>query len=73
MIPSWTNGTPDNLAAAAADAGEWLDLIERCVLSGHWNFSLPDSLLKLRGCIEQLERHLTEASLIQPDTSKEAP
>lgn len=60
--PKWEAGVPANLEAAAADAGEWLELIERCVLSRRWNFNLPESLPKLRGCIEQLELHLAEAA-----------
>lgn len=68
--PSWTDGIPDNLAAAAADASEWLVLIERCVQSGAWHFNKPDSMIRLQACIAQLDRHLSEP---QPDTSKEQP
>lgn len=68
--PSWTDGIPDNLAAAAADASEWLALIERCVQAGRWHFGLPDSLSKLQACMAQLDLHLSDP---QPDTSKDQP
>lgn len=68
--PSWTDGIPDNLAAAAADASEWLALIERCVQAGRWRFGKPDSMGRLRACIAQLDRHLSEP---HQDTGKEQP
>jgi hypothetical protein len=58
MTPEWQDGEPANLAAAAADAGVWLGLIESCVQSGAWHFGRPDSMAKLQGCRAALRKHL---------------
>ncbi len=57
--PKWSAaGEPDNLAAAAADAGEWLALIERAHAAGRWKFSQSDSLSRLQGCRTMLQKYL---------------
>ena len=49
--PQWNeDGEPSNLEAAVADAGMWLELMERFVIKGKWGFSQPDSLERLRAC-----------------------
>lgn len=58
---TWVDGVPANLAAAAMDAGEWLDLIERMHALGRWPFSEHDTLTKLRGCREHLRVQLEAA------------
>lgn len=66
--PSWDSaGQPTNLAAAAADAGEWLALIERLVASGAWKFGQPDSMERLRGCRAQLARLLPGPARVAPE------
>ena len=58
--PGWVDGNPVNLEAAAADALEWLLLVERLVDGGRWQLGLPGSRDKLRGCREHLVRLLDE-------------
>lgn len=53
--PKWNNdGEAVNLEAAAADAGVWLEMMERFVINGTWRFSLPDTLERLRACRNSL-------------------
>jgi hypothetical protein len=56
--PEWVDGIPANLEAAAADALEWLLLVERCVDRGVWSFSQPDSRNKLRCARMSLQQML---------------
>ena len=53
-------GEATTLAAAAADAGEWLALIERLHDNGRgpWKFSDPESAGKLRGCRASLHKFI---------------
>lgn len=53
-------GEATTLVAAAADADEWLALIERLHNNGcgPWKFSDPDSAVKLRGCRASLRRFI---------------
>lgn len=55
---SWLDGEPQNLQAAAADADEWLALIERLHAAGRWQFSESDSRYKLACCRDALQRFL---------------
>ena len=49
LIPTWNDaGEAATLAAAAEDAIEWLNLIERKNASGKWKFSACENLQKLR-------------------------
>ena len=54
------DGEATTLAAAAADADEWLALIERLHNNGRgpWKFSDPESLGKLKGCRASLKRFI---------------
>jgi len=57
----WDNdGEATTLAAAAADADEWLALIERLHNNGRgpWKFSDPESLEKLKGCRASLHKFI---------------
>ena len=65
-------GEATTLAAAAADADEWLALIERLHNNGRgpWKFSDPESAGKLSGCRASLHRFI-EAELAK-DQPKEA-
>ena len=53
-------GEATTLAAAAADADEWLALIEQLHNNGRgpWKFSDPESAGKLRGCRASLHRFI---------------
>lgn len=55
------SGEPMTFGAAAADADEWMALIERLHNEGRgpWKFSDSTSLEKLRGCRNNLRRFLT--------------
>ena len=57
MRGSWKVSMPK---AAAADADEWLALIERLHNNGRgpWKFSDPESAGKLRGCRASLHRFI---------------
>jgi hypothetical protein len=75
LTPSWSeSGLPTTIAAAAEDADQWLQLIEKLHGNGRgpWLFSEVDSLGKLKGCRRELRRFLqqnTEAE--QPARAKE--
>jgi len=56
--PRWFDGEAVNLAAAAADAGEWLALIDHAHATGRWRFSTPYTAEKLAACREALKQHL---------------
>lgn len=58
MTPQWTDGHAVNLAAAAQDAGVWLEMMEKFVLLGRWHFSEADTMAKLQGCRAALQKHL---------------
>ena len=53
-------GEATTLAAAAANAGEWLALIERLHNNGRgpWKFSDPASIGNLKGCRAALHRFI---------------
>lgn len=74
MHPEWDEaGEAKTLAAAAEDADEWMALIERLHNNGrgHWKFSQPDSLEKLRGCRAALRRFLTANAALTGDRAEE--
>lgn len=52
------NGDPTTLAAAALDANEWLELIERKHNDGQWKLNDASSIDKLHGCRQALIRLL---------------
>ena len=59
LIPAWNDaGEAATLAAAAEDALEWLDLIDRLHGSGAWKFSSSENLQRLRGCQASLRARL---------------
>lgn len=61
--PAWNDaGQPANLAAAAADAEEWLLLMGRLVDAGAWKLSRPENREKLRHCRAQLRKFLDTTS-----------
>ena len=64
LIPAWNDaGEAATLAAAAEDADEWLDLIERLHSRGVWKFSDGESLQKLRECRKSLRVRLRHNSM----------
>ena len=63
LKPAWSeSGLPATMAAAAEDAGQWLELIERLHGNGRgpWFFSQDNSLGKLKGCRRELSRFLQQ-------------
>lgn len=68
--PQWLEGVPSNLAAAAADAWEWLELLERMIATGRWKFGQPNSQRRLHNCREQLARFLDYKPRLPPSWAK---
>lgn len=58
----WDDGEPANLLAAAADALEWLRLLELCIDRGVWRPSQKDTRGKLRSCRMNLQAALNSES-----------
>lgn len=57
--PIWGgDGMPTNLAAAAADASAWLELIDRLVVMGTWKLNEAGTRIQLRGARQALATFL---------------
>lgn len=66
MIPQWNReGEPENLAAAAKDAGEWLVALKEWREVRLYMSQNPDAKARLERCIERLH-HFTEEAKQSP-------